>query len=281
MPSAATAPEPASQGGSTRRRSIKIEDFDFDLDKDGKVDPFEAKVLSALKVADVDGTGTLDNREMITVIRGMVESEKTQTRLGKQVSVLAGVVILLIVCLTGVAVLGSIVGGESIKESHVTGSTMTSKSGAAVAVAQATVDYSIWDLPALTTKKLGDFNSLEFYIDMTASPAVQQWTMAVTRPTTAYKKATDKLVLITSEGYQIDIDAGAKAATIAMQGTTYPISDEGPASTLSRRLLTEQLETPEPKPMQPQQRRVLRRAAFLKTNGGFSVKSSSNAGGNT
>ena len=57
-------------------KSIRIADFDFDLDKDGKVDPFEKKVLTSLKAADTDGSGTLTPLEMMSVLKQMADSNK-------------------------------------------------------------------------------------------------------------------------------------------------------------------------------------------------------------
>ena len=50
LPVAPNLPAGLKQSNSSRsRRSIEIGAFDFDFDKDGKVDPFEQKVLKALK----------------------------------------------------------------------------------------------------------------------------------------------------------------------------------------------------------------------------------------
>ena len=53
-----------------------IDDFNFDLDKDGHVDPFELKVLAALKAADTAGSGTLTTAQFVKVLRGVAATEK-------------------------------------------------------------------------------------------------------------------------------------------------------------------------------------------------------------
>ena len=106
--------EPARAKGGT----IRIADFDFDLDKDGTTDEFEKKVLRELQAADADGSGELTPQEMVAVLRKLASTAKENKRLGRQVSGLACLVVLLIGALTGVAIVGSMVGGEAIKESR-------------------------------------------------------------------------------------------------------------------------------------------------------------------
>ena len=90
---------------------IKIADFDFDLDKDGKIDPFEQKVKNALMAADTDGSGTLTPAEFVSVLKGMAATEKENKALGRKVVGLSCLVVLLIGALTGVSIVGAVVGG--------------------------------------------------------------------------------------------------------------------------------------------------------------------------
>eukprot|EP00966_Prymnesium_polylepis_P143332 3308625-Prymnesium_polylepis.2 len=72
---------------------IRIADFDFDLDKDGTVDPFEQKVRQALHAADTDGSGTLSPAEFIGVLKTMASTEKEKSSLGRKVTLLSGLVV--------------------------------------------------------------------------------------------------------------------------------------------------------------------------------------------
>ena len=69
------------------RSEIRIADFNFDINGDGDVDPFEKKVMNAFKAADRDNSGTLTPVEMLEIMRGMAEQHKTNKRLGRTVFV--------------------------------------------------------------------------------------------------------------------------------------------------------------------------------------------------
>jgi hypothetical protein len=92
---------------------------DSDIDGDGKLDPFEKQVMQAFKAADRDDSGTLTPIEMIEIMRTMADTSRANKRLGRSVFGLMGLVVLLIGALVGVSISGAMVGGETIKESHV------------------------------------------------------------------------------------------------------------------------------------------------------------------
>ena len=152
---------------------------------------------------------------------------------------------------------------------------MTDNSGEAVGSAAAVEQHGIWDLPTLSIPILGNFRNLQLYIDMTADVDVAGWTAASTRPATMYKKAAHQLVMVTSEGYKINIDSTARTGTIVMDGVTYPISDEPPPDTSdsTRRKLTELMDPPHA--AKPTPRRRLRRGG-LETQGSFTMTAGSN-----
>jgi hypothetical protein len=259
----------ASVGGQ-----IKISDFDFDFDKDGKVDAFEQKIQNALKAADTDGSGTLTQAEFVSVLRQMADTEKQNKNLGKKVTALSVLSVVLLLLLTAVSVVGAVVGGNSIKESHVDGTrVMTDKTGEAVGVATAVEAHGLWTLPTLSVEVLGNFKTLMFYIDMTANPEVGTWSVASTRPTTMYKKSAEKLVLVTSEGFKITVDSKAKVGSIEMSGVSYPIAEEAPPT--SRRSL-QALMDPEPAEGAPPMRRRRLRRGGLSTQGSFTMTAGSN-----
>ena len=281
MKSVNAASELAAQMGKSGVAEIKIADFDFDLDKDGKIDAFEQKVKNALMAADTDGSGTLTPAEFVSVLKDMAEGEKKRAGLAKQVTGLSLLATFLLVILSVVSILGAVVGGESIKESHVSGansvtpSVMTDTSGATLGIAAATQEHGMWDLPTLSIPVLSEFKALQLYIDMTTSAEVAGWTVASTRPTTMYKKAANQLVMVTAEGFKINIDSTTKTGTILMDGATYPISDEPPpeSSDSTRRQLTELLDPPNA--AKPTRRRRLRRGG-LSTQGRFNMAAGSN-----
>lgn len=277
MKSVQAASELVETISKTAQAEIKISDFDLDLDKDGKVDAFEQKVKNALYAADTDNSGTLTPAEFVSVLKEMVESEKKRASLAKQVTGLSVLTVLLLVVLTVVSIVGAVVGGNSIKESHVSGlSVMTDKAGEPVGSAIAIEEHGLWDLPTLSLPVLGNFKELELYIDMTADADVAGWTVASTRPSTMYKKAATQLVMVTPEGYKISIDSAAKTGTIVMDGVTYPIADEPPpaAADSTRRKLAELMVPPEAAPPTLGRRRL--RRGGLSTQGSFTMTAGSN-----
>ena len=101
------------------RSEIRIADFNFDINGDGTLDPFEKAVMKAFKDADRDGSGTLTAVEMLDIMRKMAEGKKAEKRMGRSVMGLIALVFMLIIALVGVSISGAMVGGEAIKESKV------------------------------------------------------------------------------------------------------------------------------------------------------------------
>ena len=113
---------------------------------------------NALKAADANGSGTLTTAEFVAVLKDMAEGEKKRASLSKQVTGLSILIVFLLVILSAVSILGAVVGGESIKGSHVSGSSvMTDTSGEAVGIATAVEQHGLWDLPTLSIPVLGNF----------------------------------------------------------------------------------------------------------------------------
>ena len=122
MASPKVAPEPVRKRTETTHEmhnEIRIADFNFDINGDGNLDPFEKKVMAAFKAADKDNSGTLTPVEMLEIMRHMAESSKAAKRMGRTIAGLIAIVVLLIATLGGVSVAGAVVGGEAIKESKV------------------------------------------------------------------------------------------------------------------------------------------------------------------
>ena len=147
------APQPQHQMDS----QVRIADFSFDVNGDGVLDPFEKKIKEAFHAADTDGSGTLSPAEMLTIMRQMYEGEKAQKRMGRTIWGLSGLVVLLIVALTGVSIAGAVIGGETIKEAKVPDCSDPEQCDGSNVVNVGTVESyveSIFDLPAAPTNQV-------------------------------------------------------------------------------------------------------------------------------
>ena len=246
---AAVAPDPSAEKARWQPNmtsEIRIADFNFDINGDGDLDPFEKKVMAAFKAADRDNSGTLTPVEMLEIMRGMAEQHKTTKRLGRTVFGLAGLVVLLILALVGVSISGAIVGGEVIKESKVpdcsdpgwANSARCSPSGlVSVGVVESFVE-SIYELPSVPTNQLAYLKDATMYVDMSTNAAVGGPVEATFKLAGAYKRSDTKAYLRTQDGSTIEIDATARTGTITIDGVSYPVSDEAPASSAGRKLET-------------------------------------------
>ena len=78
---------------------IRIADFNFDIDGDGNIDPFEKKVMAAFKAADKDNSGTLTPVDMLEIMRKMADSSRAYKRMGRTIWGLVALVALLVVAL--------------------------------------------------------------------------------------------------------------------------------------------------------------------------------------
>ena len=262
---------------------IRIEDFDFDLDKDGKVDPFEQKVHAALLAADVDNSGTLSPTELVGVFKGMAGKEKETAQLSRTVSRLSCLVVLLCGALVGTSVAGAVIGGDAIKESRVPDCSEPSADprcdpGRLVTVG--TVESfveSVFDLPGMPTEQLAYLRDVTTYVDMSASAAVGGAVEATFKIAGAYKRSSARAHLVTTNGYTISLDAAARAGNVTMADGVYPLTEAPPAG--GRRLETD----PDAPPAatlsgkQLAERHAARRKLFggaLMTSGSFSMMSS-------
>ena len=113
------SPDTTTTTKPNMKSEIKIADFNFDIDGDGKIDEFERKVQTAFQAADTDKSGTLTPIEMLGIMRHMSEGEKVKKRQGRTIFALAGLAGLLVLMLGAVSITGAVVGGEAIKESKV------------------------------------------------------------------------------------------------------------------------------------------------------------------
>ena len=285
----------ASVASSERARAqpnmtseIRIADFNFDINGDGNLDPFEKKVMAAFKAADKDNSGTLTPVEMLEIMRHMAESSKAAKRMGRTIIGLVGVVVLLILTLGGVSVAGAIVGGEAIKESKVPECSNPDDARCSpsnlVRVGQVeSFTDSIFDLPTAPINQLSYVREVSFYIDMASDPNVGGAVEATCKIAMAYKRSNDKVILESTNGHKIVIDAASQSASINMNGVSYPVhqTDPTPASG-GRKLETLGVDGMEP-PMLPtmsgkalamkheENRRKLGFFSALMTSGSFTM----------
>jgi len=223
---------------------IRIADFDFDLDKDGTVDPFEQKVKQALHAADTDGSGTLSPAEFIGVLKAMASTEKEKRSLGRKVTLLSGLVVLLIGALVGVSIVGAVVGGDSIKENRNPdcsdgAANPRCQPGGLVRVGSVeSFVPSIYALPSMPTNQLAYLRDVTAFIDMATNTEIGGAVEATFKLAGAYKRSNSEVHLVTTNGYTISLNATAKTGTIAMGGSTYPVLEAPPSG--GRRLETEE-----------------------------------------
>ena len=144
---------------------IRIADFNFDVDGDGRVDDFEKKVMRAFKAADVDNSGTLTPAEMISVMKDMAQTQKAN----KGLKSLLAIAVAIIVMLIGAMLAVSVAAGEMVKESHVGGtggSEMISTNGDVVQTDAVESFTDLFETPLVEIDILAKLSALAFFIDM-------------------------------------------------------------------------------------------------------------------
>lgn len=159
-----SVPSP-NQATNEMRNKIRIADFNFDVDGDGKVDAFENKVMRAFKAADVDNSGSLTPDEMISVMKDMSQTHKANKGLKSMLAVAVAIIVMLIGAMLAV----SIAAGEMVKESHVggpDGSEMISIKGDVVQTDNVESFTDIFETPLVEADLLAKLSSLAFFIDM-------------------------------------------------------------------------------------------------------------------
>lgn len=223
-------------------KSISISDFDPDFNQDGTVDAFEAKMLTALKSADVDGSGTLSPAEMVMVFRSQIETQKSNRRLSRTVSALFLLVVLLLFALVGVSISGAMVGGEAIKESHVpdcddpANAERCSPEGLVRVGTVESFAPGVYNLANAPPEQLAYLRDVTMYVDMSAASAVGAVVGATFKIAGAYKSTLTQAFLVTTSGSTIYLDADAQSGTITMDGATYPVLETAPPAAGGRRL---------------------------------------------
>jgi len=142
------------------------------------------------------------------------------------------------VILIGAMLAMGIVAGEQVKESHVTGAMMTSKSGDPVKTANIESESSIFDAAKLTPYQIGQVKFLSFYVDMTAATtpgaSMDAWVEMTIKTASAYKSSSITITMYTPEGHEVKLNSDSQTGTIRMGsgvdiGKTFSIYDALPA----------------------------------------------------
>ena len=149
---------------------------------------------------------------------------------------------------------------------------MMATDGSPVSVETTQSDLNFFALPTLSAAELAALTTFSAYVDMRAGP-IGQWVEFSAKLASVYKADDTKATLETVTGHVLTVDANTKTASLLMNGNTYPVAIEKPAS--MRRLASdEDVET-------VHVRRRARRGAFLAKAGTFKMTKTSNRGGNT
>jgi hypothetical protein len=239
--------------GHEMHSEIRIADFNFDINGDGNLDPFEKKVMAAFKAADKDNSGSLTPVEMLEIMRHMADQAKTAKRMGRTIIGLVGLIVLLVLTLGGVSLASVMVGGEAIKETKAPDCSNPSENDSRcdptnlVSVGQVeSFTDSLFDLPTAPLNQLAYLKDVSFYVDMTSDAAVGGAVEATYKVAGAYKRSNDKVILETTNGHKLTIDAAAQTASITMNGVSFPVHQEDPTATSGGRRLETLVDGMEP-----------------------------------
>ena len=247
--------------GGVPTSGIPISSLNPDVDGDGKIEKWEQEVFERIKAADADQSGSIDVKELFSVIKGAVDADKAKRLFQK----LLAVAVLVIITLIGSMLAVSIVAGEMVKESHVKGDgLMIGKGGEAVKMDIAHSEYSLFSLATLPIEGVATIERINLYVDTRGNAALGNGIVESTfQVSSAMKFTEDTVAFFTSSGETIKLDATAKTGTITMNGATFPVDEEDRS--------VEQIPS----------RRVLRRGRkqSLRTRGRFSMSFSGGAAG--
>ena len=196
-------------------------------------------VFERIKAADADASGVISTKELFGVIKGAAESDKQKKLYRKLAMVLTGVIFVLIGLICAVSIVGSVVGGNAIKESKIpdcsSGDNPLCAAGVVSTGAVESFLPSVFGLAAVPTNQMSYIKDVTMYIDMSSSP-IGRTVEASFKLSGAYKYSDTQAYLVTSNGYTIALDATNSVGSITMDGTVYPLSETMPTS--GRRLQT-------------------------------------------
>ena len=245
--------------------AIPISTLNPDTDGDGKVEKWEVDVFKRIQSADEDKSGSISVKELFGVIKGAAESDKQKKLFARML----GVAVVIIFALIGAMLAMSMIAGEAIKESHISGQAMTTPSGQAVQMEPSNSHLTLWELPTAPMEVLARMASITFYANMANGP-VGGWVEATFKVSGAYKLSNDVVFFSTPEGHVVRLDHTAESGDITMaNGLVHAISEQTPPE---RRHLA--VESPAPRLKTTEQLKEVhrRRLGFftaLMTSGNF------------
>lgn len=138
--------------------------------------------------------------------------------------VVGGLILILLLALASIFAV-ALLAGEAIKESHVTGGTMTSKKGGAVQVDGVKAATTIWDLPAVATNNLAKMKEVTFFVDLTNKQNAGGWAEASYKVAGVFKVSSSYATLVTTSGEELTINRATQTGVLYTGGNSYPISD--------------------------------------------------------
>ena len=193
---------------------IPISSLNPDVDGDGKIEKWEQEVFERIKAADSDQSGSIDVKELFSVIKGAADADKAKRLFQK----LLAVAVIIIVMLVGSMLAVSIAAGEMVKESHVKGDgLLTTKGGGAVKVDVAETTHDLFSLPALPIEEVAKIKRINLYVDTTGNAELGNGIVESTfQVSSAMKFTEDSVAFFTPSGSMIKLDGIAKTGTITM-----------------------------------------------------------------
>ena len=156
----------------------------------------------------------------------------------------SGALFFIVLLLTGALFGVSLAAGETLKENHVKGGTMTDLTGQAVQVDQVESTTTLWDIPAMATNDLAKMKDIVFIADLTNLAEVGSWVEMTMKISGVYKADANKAFLRTNSGETLTIDRAAMRArrglaTAACAFQAYPVipycREKGAAADLEQR----------------------------------------------
>merc|ERR1711871_1565039 len=114
---------------------------------------------------------------------------------------------------------------------------MMATDGSPVSVETTQSNLGFFALPALSAAELSALTTFQAYVDMRTGP-IGAWVEYSAKLASVYKADDKKATLETVTGHVLTVDASAKTASLLMNGNTYPVAIEKPAS--MRRLASDE-----------------------------------------
>merc|ERR1719240_2441321 len=189
---------------------------------------------------DKNGDGVFQIEEVRGIVHDVMKKGQENKMLKKFTGVLTGIIMATLVAMFGV----SFAAGFALKDSKVTTAPqvadtmpMMATDGSPVSVETSQSDLKFFALPTLSAAELAALTTFSAYVDMRTGP-IGQWVEFSAKLASVYKADDTKATLETVTGHVLTVDANTKTASLLMNGYTYPVAIEKPAS--MRRLASDE-----------------------------------------